>query len=103
MLFRSAGCPPGDQNGLVSLPGKGLVVCLLSCVATVHVALAAASIRLEEVVSPIGCDPCLLAQPLREALWLDIVRSGPVIPHPSGEDIVAEVVGGGQCPPIIAG
>ena len=60
-----AGRPHGDQNGLASLPGKGLVVRLLSHVTKVHVVLAAASIRLEEVTSPIGCDPCLLAQPLR--------------------------------------
>ena len=75
---------------------------LLIHVAKVHIALAAASVRLEEVVSPIGCDSRLLAQPLREAPWLDVVQSGPVIPHPSGKDIVVEVVGGGQCPPIVA-
>ena len=59
-----AGHPHGDQNGLVSLPGEGLVVRLLSCVTKVHVVLTAASVQLEEVASPIGCDPCLLAQPL---------------------------------------
>ena len=36
-------------------------------------------------------------------LWLDVVQSGPIFPHPSGEDVVVEVVGGGQCPPVIAG
>ena len=76
---------------------------LLSRVAKVHIVLAAASVWLEEVASPIGCDPHLLAQPPREALWLDIVWGRPVIPRPSGEDIVAEVVGGGQCPPVVAG
>ena len=55
----------GDQNGLVSLPGEGLVMCLLSCVTEVHVMLAGASIWLEEVASPIRHDPCLLAQPPR--------------------------------------
>ena len=60
-----AGHPHGDQNGLVSLFGKGFVMRLLSCVAKVHVALAAASIWLEEVAGPIRCNPCLLAQPLR--------------------------------------
>ena len=60
-----AGCPHGDQNGLASLFGTGLVMHLLSRVTKVHVALAAASVRLEEVVSPIGRDPHLLAQPPR--------------------------------------
>ena len=60
-----AGHPHGDQNGLVSVFGKGLVMCHLSHVTKVHVALAAASVWLEEVASPIGRDPCLLAQPLR--------------------------------------
>ena len=60
-----AGHPHGDQNGLVSLFGKGFVMRLLSRVTKVHVMLMAASVRLEEVTSPIGCDPHLLAQPLR--------------------------------------
>ena len=75
---------------------------LLSRVAKVHVVLTVASVRLEEVASPIGCDPRLLAQPPCEAPWLDVVWGRPVIPCPSGEDIVAEVVGGGQCPPVVA-
>ena len=58
-----AGRPHGDQNGLASLPGEGLIVCLLSRVTKAHVILMAASVQLEEVMSPIGCDPHLLAQP----------------------------------------
>ena len=60
-----AGRPHSDQNGLASLSGEGLIVRLLSRVTKVHIALMAVSIRLEEVASPIGHDPCLLAQPLR--------------------------------------
>ena len=97
------GHPHGDQNGLGSLPGEGLIVHLLSRVTKVHVVLVAASIWLKEVASPIGCDPRLLAQPPCEVLWLNVVRSRPIFPCPSGEDVVVEVVGGGQHPPIIAG
>ena len=60
-----AGCPHGDQNGLASLFGTGLVMRLLSRVTKIHIALVAASVRLEEVTSPIRRDPRLLAQPLR--------------------------------------
>ena len=59
------GRPHSDQNGLASLFGTGLVMHLLSRVTKVHVALVVASIWLEEVVSPIGRDPRLLAQPPR--------------------------------------
>ena len=31
-----------------------------------------------------------------------VVQSGPIFPCPLGEDVVAEVVGGGQHPPIVA-
>ena len=62
---RAVGHPHGDQNGLASLPGEGLIVRILSHVTKVHVALAAVSVWLEEVVSPIGRDPRLLAQPPR--------------------------------------
>ena len=58
-----AGWPHGDQNGLASLLGEGLVMRLLSRVTKVHVMLTVASVWLEEVVSPIGRDPHLLAQP----------------------------------------
>ena len=58
-----AGHPHSDQNGLVSLPGEGLIVRLLSCVTIVHITLMAMSIQLEEVASPIRHDPHLLAQP----------------------------------------
>ena len=60
-----AGHPHGDQNGLASLFGEGLVMRLLSRVTKVHITLAVASVRLEEVTSPIGRDPRLLAQPPR--------------------------------------
>ena len=59
-----AGRPHGDQNSLVSLFGKGLVMCLLSHVTKVHITLTVASVQLKEVTSPIRCDPRLLAQPL---------------------------------------
>ena len=61
---RAVGHPHGDQNGLASLPGEGLIVHLLSHVTKVHIALAAVSVWLE-VASPIGRDPHLLTQPLR--------------------------------------
>ena len=58
-----AGHPHGDQDGLVSLSGEGLVMHLLSCVIEVHVALVAASAWLKKVTSPIGHDPRFVAQP----------------------------------------
>ena len=58
-----AGRPHGDQNGLASLFGTGLVMRLLSHVTKVHVVLMVASVWLEEVASPIRHDPHLLAQP----------------------------------------
>ena len=78
----------------MSLSGEGLVVCLLSHVAEVPVTLAVASIWLK-VTSPIGCDPHFVAQLPCQVPWLDIILSGPIFPCPSGEDVIAEVFGGG--------
>ena len=57
------GCPRSDQNGLVSLSGKGLVVRLLSRVTEIHIALAMVSIQLKKVAGPIRHDPHFVAQP----------------------------------------
>ena len=90
-----ARCTPNDQNGLVSLPGEGHVVHVLSHMAKVHILLMMMSIRLELIATMVGCDTCMVTQPLCKVLWVNVVWCGPILPWPLGEDIVTEHVGSG--------